>query len=86
MSLFGGDQNVLHVLPDTHEGACLKVIVAPIPDQVLDRGASPGTELNFVEDDQAFPRVEADIVVGREIEKKRIEVIKVAVEKVCHIF
>ena len=78
---FRGNDNVLYVPLDGHEGTGFQIIKAPVLDKVLDCRAGAGKELYLIENDKAFPPVKPDVVESRQCGKKGIKVFEALVEE-----
>ena len=84
--LLGWDNNILDILPDRQQRASLEVIVAPICDKVFHHTASKGEHLHFIENDQTFPLMQLNPIVGGKIQEEGVEVIAVVAKILLHFF
>lgn len=82
--LFGGDEDVLHVLADRYERAGLDVVVAPVLHEGLDGLAGRREQLDLVEYDGGIALGQALPLQQEEVAEERIEVADVS-EVLAHV-
>ena len=83
--LLGRNDNLLHILIDGNERACLKIIVPPVRDQGLDRLTRPREPLNLVKYEQSLSLVKPNTIMCGKLQEERIQLLKIVLKQLPDI-
>lgn len=84
LALLRGDGDVLDILFDGDQRTGLKIVIASVLDQLLDRLARLGILLYLIENDQRLVRIERLVVLGRQDHEESVEIVQILFECVLH--
>ena len=86
MTFFRGNDNILHMLFNAHEGSGFDIVIPAVGYKILDCRPCSRKELHLIENDQRFPFMQRYIIVIWKVQEECIQVFEVGYEKVRDFF